>query len=107
MTQRELQTSVRGVVDQVVELVHPRRVILFGSAVDGKVKEDSDLDFLVVVAESKSTEEVTDRLNLGVRNRPMPCDFMVVAQSVLNKNRSNPGLVYGDILDHGREVYSA
>lgn len=107
MTQVELKRNIRQVVDQIVELVHPQRVILFGSAASGHVSGDSDLDFLVVVPESERPEAITDRLNMEIRDRPMPCDFMVVTPSTLKRNRKNPGLIYGAILDEGREVYAA
>jgi len=107
MTQAQLQSNIREVVDQVVALAHPVRIVLFGSATTGRVDEDSDLDFLVVVPEDERTDEITDRLNMQLRNRPMPCDFMVVTQSVLDRQSNNPGLIYGDILAHGKEVYAA
>lgn len=106
MTKAQLRKNVRQVVNQVVALVHPVRIILFGSAATEHVDEDSDLDFLVVVSEGERTQELTDRLNMEVRNRPMPCDFVVIEQSVLVKNRDNPGLMYGAILSHGREIYA-
>ncbi|OGV74590.1 MAG: hypothetical protein A3K19_05780 [Lentisphaerae bacterium RIFOXYB12_FULL_65_16] len=65
-------------VEQIVELAHPLRVVLFGSAATGKATSDSDLDFLVVVPEDRETEQVVDLLNTGIRPRPMPCDFIVV-----------------------------
>ena len=106
MDRAHLRRNIRQVVDQVVALAHPRRVILFGSAASGRVEEDSDLDFLVVVSEHDQPEELTDRLNMGVRHRPMPCDFMVVTETVLDRQRDNPGLIYGEILTQGREVYA-
>ena len=107
MTPVQLRKNVRQVVDQIVELAQPRRIILFGSAATGRVEEDSDLDFLIVIPEDKRPQDLTDRLNMQVRNRPMPCDFMVVTQAVLDRNSDNPGLVYGEILTRGREVYAA
>ncbi len=106
MTKAQLRKNVRQVVNQVVALVHPVRVILFGSAATEHVDEDSDLDFLVVVSEGEHPQELTDRLNMEVCDRPMPCDFVVIKQSVLDKNRDNPGLIYGEILSYGREVYA-
>ena len=106
MNRKTLAVSIRQVVDQVVMLVHPAQIILFGSAAEGRVGPDSDLDFLVVVPEDQCVEELTDRLNMQVRNRPMPCDFLVVTRSTLDKHRDSPGLVYGEILTHGREVYA-
>ncbi len=107
MRGRELQQNIRHVVDQVVGLANPLRVVLFGSAVTGTMGPDSDLDFLVVVPEGQRPEVVVDRLNSGLRPRPMPCDFLVVTPSMLRRNARIPGLVYGEILKHGREVYAA
>lgn len=100
-----MQENVRQVVAQIVNLVHPLRVILFGSAAKGKMGPDSDLDFLVVVADKRQVTRVADCLNKGVRDRPAPCDFVIVADSTLKKHASNPGLIYGEALEHGREVY--
>jgi predicted nucleotidyltransferase len=105
MSRVQLQKNIRQIVDQIVGLVHPVRVILFGSAASGRVRRDSDLDFLVVVPEGQRPEELTDRLNMEVRSRPMPCDFMVVTETTLRRNRDNPGLIYGEILARGKEVY--
>jgi uncharacterized protein len=101
-----MQRGVRQVLTQVVSLARPTRVILFGSAVEGRVGPDSDLDFLVVVPDGRNVRKVTDRLNVGVRGRPMPCDFVVVTPSILRRHRNRPGMVYGEILERGREVYA-
>jgi len=106
MTRSSIQCGVRQVVKQVVSLAKPQRVILFGSAVDGRVGPDSDLDFLVVVPEGRNIRQVTNRLNVRVQGRPMPCDFVVVTPSILQRNRHKSGMVYGEIMEHGQEVYA-
>ena len=106
MTRENLQRGVRQVATQVVSLVRPQRVILFGSAAKGRVGPDSDLDFLVVVPDGQNIRQVTDRLNVGVRGRPMPCDFMVVTPSILQKHRTKTGLIYAAILAQGQVVYA-
>lgn len=102
----ELKGIIRKTVEQIVDVAHPLRIILFGSAVQGKMRSDSDLDFLVVVSGEQQAEEVTDRLNTDIRRGPMPCDFMVVTDSALKKHRDNPGLVYGEILKRGKVIYA-
>jgi predicted nucleotidyltransferase len=94
------------VVSQIVSLVRPKRVILFGSAAEGRVGPDSDLDFLIVVPDGQSVRHATDRLNVGVRDRPMPCDFLVVTPSILRKHRNTAGMVYSEILERGQEIYA-
>jgi predicted nucleotidyltransferase len=107
MTKRELQRNIEQVLDQIVRLVSPTRVILFGSAAKGHITTDSDLDFLVVVPDTRNREEVMDRLNRGVRRKDMPCDFLVVTAAALRRTKANTGLIYGEILQHGREIYAA
>ena len=106
MTRADIQRGVQQVVKQVVSLARPQRVIHFGSAVEGRVGPDSDLDFLADVPDGRDIRQVTDHLNVGVRGRLMPCDFVVVTPSILRKHRHKPGMVYGEILNHGREVYA-
>ena len=105
MERTDIQRSVRQVVEQVVRLAKPTRVILFGSAAKGHAGSDSDLDFLVIVPDERDVREVTDRLNVGVRSRPMPCDFIVVTAGTLMKHHRTPGMIYGEVLEQGREVY--
>ena len=107
MRSAHIAGQIRQVIDHVVALTHPTRIILFGSAATGRLEPDSDLGFLVIVPEDEKIEAATDRLNMEVRNRPRPCDFLVVTQAILDRNRDNPGLMYGEILETGKEVYAA
>ncbi len=105
MTQADIQHGVQQVVAQVVNLARPQRVILFGSAAEGCAGPDSDLDFLVIVPDGRNVRQLTDRLNVGVRPRPMPCDFLVVTPSILRRSQHNPGMMYDEILERGHVVY--
>ena len=106
MTKRKLQQSIEQVLDQIVSLTNPTRVILFGSAAKGDITQDSDLDFLVVIPNSRNREDVVDCLNKGVRRKALPCDFLVVTAAALKRTRTNAGLIYGEILKTGREIYA-
>ncbi len=103
----KLNQNVKQVVDQIVRLATPLRIILFGSAASGKTGPDSDLDFLIVVPENRQTSAVVDQLYMEVRKKPMPCDFLVVTESMLKKHRLNRSLIYHEILRWGKEVYAA
>jgi predicted nucleotidyltransferase len=106
MTKRQLDRAVAGIVRQVVELVHPRRIILFGSAAAGRARPDSDLDVLVVIDESQRQSDITDLLYTRIRDKALPCDFLVTTSSCLRRQRHNPGLIYSTIIEQGKEVYA-
>ncbi len=39
--------KVHAVVGRLIEMAHPKQIILFGSYARGKITEDSDLDVLI------------------------------------------------------------
>ena len=41
--------TIRGLVDQIVVLFHPAKIILFGSYASGKPRPESDVDLLVIM----------------------------------------------------------
>ncbi len=92
---------------RVVDEVQPLRVILFGSRAAGAARPDSDVDLLVVGAEGTDRRAVIDRLHGARLDTTVGVDVLAVTPGILEQQRSNPGLVYGEILDTGREVYAA
>jgi predicted nucleotidyltransferase len=56
----DVAREVQAALDTIVEIAHPLLVILFGSYAEGRAREDSDLDLLVVV-------DTPERRKLGGR----------------------------------------
>ena len=106
MTSRQIQSAIRELLPKIIEQASPLRVLLFGSAVCNAGGNVNDLDFLIVVPDHDRPSEVVDRLNVGVRKKPMPCDFLVATPSMLAKLGNRPGSVYMSALEEGREVYA-
>ncbi len=47
-----------GLLDNIIRLINPRRVILFGSRARGDAREDSDWDVMIVVDDATRQEQV-------------------------------------------------
>ncbi len=107
MTKRALERNIQSLVDQVVAVAQPQRVILFGSAARGEWRKDSDVDLLVVVPETAARNTILDRLNTELDRRQCPCDVLLTTPSRLERFGRQPGLIYREILREGREVYAA
>lgn len=99
--------TVQQLVAQIVDLAHPLRVILFGSAARGDWKEGSDLDLLIVVPENTPRRRLARELYCRLNGGGIPFDIIVATPSLLNRHRNNPGLIYRRVLREGREVYAA
>ncbi|SRR6266851_4980486 len=98
---------INELVRRIVEVAHPLRVILFGSAARGEMGPHSDLDILVVMPDGvhrrKTTQEIYRRLwGFGFAK-----DIIVATESDLRKYGDNFSLIYYPALREGREIYVA
>ena len=99
--------KIDELVRRIVEVAHPLRIILFGSAARGAMGPHSDLDVLVVMPDGihrrKTAQEIYRRLwGFGFAK-----DIVVVTESDLRKYGDNFSLIYYPALREGREIYVA
>ncbi|MDE1820245.1 MAG: nucleotidyltransferase domain-containing protein [Euryarchaeota archaeon] len=99
--------AVQEAIRRIVGAAHPVRIILFGSAARGEMRDDSDLDMLVVCKPPLDRVEMTSRIYEGLLGVEFPVDVLVVTEESLAKTRDNPGFIYGTALEEGREIYLA
>jgi predicted nucleotidyltransferase len=92
-------------VRRMVEAVHPRRIILFGSAARGTMAPEGDLDLLVVVPDSADCRAVARDLYRRLRGLNQAKDLVVVRQGDLEKRGADPNLVFRAALTEGKELY--
>ena len=96
-----------SLVEQVVSLARPLRIILFGSAARGDAGPESDVDLLVVMPDGTHRRHAAQRLYAGIRHVGIPFDLLVATPSDQQKHQWNIGLIYSAILQEGIEVYAA
>ena len=99
--------AVDQLVAQIVEAVHPLRIILFGSAARADAGAESDLDVLVVMPDGTARLRTARELYRRIAGIGVPFDILVATPSLLEMHRDNPGLIYGTILREGRTLYAA
>jgi uncharacterized protein len=102
------QTSVvEKLVSQIVEIVHPLRIVLFGSAAKGNMGPNSDIDLMVVMPEGTHRRHTAQKLYRDIKGFKVPFDVVVATPSDLARYGNSPGLIYRDVLFEGKEVYAA
>ena len=83
------------VVQRLIEVGSPKKIILFGSYVRGDATRDSDLDVLVVTShEVESPRRESVRLRNSLSDINMPMDIVVVPFSRFQTLRQKLGLIY-------------
>lgn len=103
ITQATLDDAVRRIVDAV----HPRSVVLFGSVARGEADERSDLDLLIVIGSEAERRDIHSRLHRCMRGSGAAADFVVATEADLRAYGEEPSLVYYHALREGREIYRA
>ena len=99
--------AIEQLVQRIIELVQPLRIILFGSAARGEMGPDSDIDVLVVMPEGVHRRRTAQFLYRQIRGLGVPFDILVATPNDLEKHKNNIGLIYRSMLREGREVYAA
>ena len=100
--------KVQVVVQRLIQIARPKKIILFGSYVRGDATRDSDLDVLVVTNdEVVSPRRESVRLRNSVSDINMPMDIVVVPYSRFEALREKLGLIYREADRHGKVVYES
>ena len=92
---------------RIIPVMHPLRVILFGSAARGEMGPDSDIDLLVVMPDGTHCRHTMEELHGLFMGLTFPVDVIVTTPSDLEKRKNSPGYICATALHEGRELYAA
>jgi predicted nucleotidyltransferase len=98
---------VDDLVNRIVKAVHPIKIIMFGSAAQGEMSPDSDIDVMVVVPDGTHCLNTAHYLYKQMRGLGLPVDILVATPGTLAKHSENTGLIYRTVLAEGKEIYVA
>ncbi|MEO5341588.1 MAG: nucleotidyltransferase domain-containing protein [Magnetococcus sp. MYC-9] len=88
-------------VRRIVDVAHPLRIILFGSAARGEMGPDSDLDFLVVMPDGVHRRKVAITAYNALGGLGIPKDILVVTENDIQQYGGNHSLVIAPALAEG------
>lgn len=104
------EADIQRIVDLVVETAGPLRIVLFGSAARGELRDGSDLDIMVVMPEGTDTLRTAQRLYRAKSRQGVTgilVDFVVTTPGRYEDNKHCLGSVYREVERYGRELYAA
>lgn len=102
-----LQKEIKQITNLIRNQYKPEKIILFGSAARGEMKEDSDLDFFIVKNSNKPRHQRSELLYKIIRNLnyEYPIDFIVYTPTELQKQIKMGDFFIENILNQGKEIY--
>lgn len=96
---------IRRVIQQIVQAVHPKRIILFGSYANGRPGPDSDVDLLVVMNSRKRPAQRATDVSKTLRLYPFPMDIIVRTPQEVQKRLHIGDPFFQEILRRGKVLY--
>lgn len=102
-------TPRQGILDEVVQrilgVVRPQRIVLFGSAARGQMGPDSDLDLLVIVCGQVHRRALAQRIYRNLHGIPMPVDVIVGTEEDIEEYGDEVGTILCPALREGQVIY--
>jgi predicted nucleotidyltransferase len=99
--------ALREIVQRIVEVAHPDRIILFGSAARGEMGPDSDIDVLVVKHGVPHRRRLEGEIYMNLRRLGVGVDVVVATPEDVEYLKNRAGSIIGPALREGREIYAA
>ena len=100
------QAVIDGIVERVVEIAQPQKVILFGSAARGDMGPHSDID-LLVIKDGEDYRDLTHRIYSGLSGADAPVDIVVASNATIERYKDSHALVYKPALREGKVMYES
>lgn len=100
--------KVEAVIQRIVDVSRPEKIILFGSYARGTQGRNSDLDVLVVAGDALvNSRQESVRIRRALRDIPIAVDVLVISRGQWEQVKDTPGLVYREALRRGKVVYES
>jgi uncharacterized protein len=101
------QKTLDEIIRRIVEVAQPEKIVLFGSAVTGRMGPDSDLDFLVIMPDGIHRRRTAQVIYSSLKGIGLAKGIVVATQGDVRNYGDNPSLVLCPALREGRELYRA
>lgn len=97
---------IRELVDRIVKVAKPERILLFGSVARGTAGRDSDLDVLVIKTGVRR-RALAASIYRGLIGLGRAVDVIVATPDDIRQYGNNPSLVLYPAIHEGIEIYAS
>ena len=100
------QAVIDEIVERVVEIAQPQKIILFGSAARGDMRAHSDID-LLIIKDGTDKWDCESRIRSGLAGIGKPLDVIVASTATIERYKHSHALVYKPALREGKILYES
>ena len=102
---QSIQAIINEMVHRIEEVMHPNKIILFGSYARDTAGPGSDVDLLVVMPIEGSKRKKTIEIYHLLTGVGMPKDIIVATPEEVERYRDVVGTIYCSALREGKVIY--
>jgi len=88
----EIMEALHAMVDRIVSVFQPEKVILFGSLSRGDAGADSDIDLLVITEVNGSRRQMAVEMRMTISDISVPKDIVILTPGEMD--------AYQDVVGH-------
>ena len=99
------KNTIQAIAQLIVERFKPEQVILFGSHARGETGEHSDVDLLVVLADTGQSQRDNPIRRAIAEHFVLPIDIIVRSPESLAAQRNDPYSFIHEVLKEGEVLY--
>ena len=100
------QKILDDIIRRIVEVAHPEKIILFGSAARGEMGPNSDVD-LLIIKEGADALDLMAQIYRNLHGAGAAVDAIVVTPEDVERFKDSHALVIKPALREGKVVYVA
>ncbi|MBM3327237.1 MAG: nucleotidyltransferase domain-containing protein [Calditrichaeota bacterium] len=100
-----MDSTVKHIVDKVVEFIQPSKVILFGSRAAGIAGQKSDYDVVIIYDGALSKREVKVEIHKRLFPPSFALDLFVLTTAELERYKSVANSIAREAVEKGVVVY--
>ena len=98
---------LKKVVERILTVAKPERIILFGSGATGLMTRDSDLDLLIIERDFRSQRDESARLRQALGDLGIPVDVFAMTPERFEETKGVIGGLAYPANKYGKVIYEA
>ena len=95
------------IIQRILTVAQPERIILFGSAAAGRMTRDSDIDLLIVENDPRDPHEESVRIHQVLRRMGYPFDIIIISKEWFEDSKDVIGGIAYPANKYGKVIYEA
>lgn len=96
--------TLEKILEKILEVINPDKIILFGSRAKGTARDDSDYDLLIIKSGIDNKRKIAKKIYLNL-NLPVSVDIIVQTPEGIEENKTRFYSIVNEAFNEGKVIY--